>query len=144
MLGTGLQVTRGRGEDRFYNPARARRAHQNQKAEQLRRAQSDVTPSQSPSLKSNPNREPENRAGSDEPPKSVAVPACEPVVKPLSNLERFLQSITPSVPGQYLSKVFLHNQLVVISLLIIIIIIFNLQLNIVLMVADDDERIEYM
>ncbi|KAL6193361.1 hypothetical protein ACLB2K_034445 [Fragaria x ananassa] len=108
MLGTGLQVTRARGEDRFYNPARARRAHQNQKAaEQLRRAQSDVTSSQSPAIKgsSNLNREPENRAGPVEHhPKPVAVPAGEPVVKPLSNLERFLQSITPSVPAQYLSK----------------------------------------
>ncbi|CAN6550201.1 unnamed protein product [Malus baccata var. baccata] len=108
MLSTGLPFTRGRGEDRFYNPARARRAHQNQKAEQLCRAQSDVTPSPSPSLKGNPNREPENRTGSDEPPKPVAVPAFEPVVKPvvkpLSNLERFLQSISPSVPAQCLSK----------------------------------------
>ncbi|XP_040374215.1 uncharacterized protein LOC112197430 isoform X2 [Rosa chinensis] len=87
MSGTGLPVTRGRGEDRFYNPARARRAHQSQKdAEQLRRAQSD-------------------RVGSDvQPPKRVAVPTGEPAVKPLSNLERFLQSITPSVPAQYLSK----------------------------------------
>ncbi|PQP96663.1 uncharacterized protein Pyn_39373 [Prunus yedoensis var. nudiflora] len=104
MLGTGLQVTRARGDDRFYDPVRARRAHQNQKAEQLRRAQSDVTPSQSPSLKGNPNREPENRVGSDDPPKPVAVPAFEPVVNPLSNLERFLQSISPSVPAQHLSK----------------------------------------
>ncbi|XP_068332996.1 uncharacterized protein [Pyrus communis] len=104
MLSTGLPFTRGRGEDRFYDPARARRAHQNQKAEQLRRAQSDVTPSPSPSLKGNPNREPENRTGSDEPPQPVAVPAFEPVVKPLSNLERFLQSISPSVPAQCLSK----------------------------------------
>ncbi|KAM0986818.1 hypothetical protein EV1_011149 [Malus domestica] len=108
MLSTGLPFTRGRGEDRFYNPARARRAHQNQKAEQLCRAQSDVTPSPSPSLKGNPNREPENRTGSDEPPKPIAVPAFEPVVKPvvkpLSNLERFLRSISPSVPAQCLSK----------------------------------------
>ncbi|CAB4266290.1 unnamed protein product [Prunus armeniaca] len=95
MLGMGLQVMRARGEDRFYDPARARRAHQNQKAEQLRRAQSNVTPSQSPSLKGNPNWEPENMVVSDDPPKPVAVPAFEPVVNPLSNLERFLQSISP-------------------------------------------------
>ena len=119
MLGTGLQMTRARGEERFYNPARARRAHQNQKAaEQLRRAQSDVTSSQSPAIKgssNNLNREPENRAGPVEHhPKPVAVPAGEPVVKPLSNLERFLLSITPSVPAQYLSKVihFFSNQYV--------------------------------
>lgn len=109
MLGTGLQFGRGRGEDRFYNPAKARRAHQNQRAEQLRRAQSDVTTSQSSSAKENPvQREPENRfdrTGLGEPQNPIAVPALEPVVSPLSNLERFLQSITPSVPAQYPSKV---------------------------------------
>ncbi|KAF5450923.1 hypothetical protein F2P56_031235 [Juglans regia] len=110
MLGTGLKFERARGEDRFYNPAKARRAHQNQRREQLRRAQSDVTASQSLAVTVKPfaslgNREPENRAGSDEPPKPVAVPAFKPVVVPqLSNLERFLQAITPSVPAQYLSK----------------------------------------
>ncbi len=79
----GLQVTHARGEDRFYSPARARRAHQNQKAaEQLRLAQCNVTPSQSLVVKgsSNLNREPENQAGSIEHhPKPVAVPTGEPV-----------------------------------------------------------------
>ncbi|XP_041011886.1 uncharacterized protein LOC121255578 [Juglans microcarpa x Juglans regia] len=88
MLGTGLKFERARGEDRFYNPAKARRALQ--RREQLRRARVTSRP---------------NRAGSDEPPKPVAVPAFELVVVPqLSNLERFLQAITPSVPAQYLSK----------------------------------------
>lgn len=111
MLGTGLKFERARGEDRFYNPVKARRAHQNQRREQLRRAQSDVTASQSLAVTVKPvaslaNREPENRAVSHEPPKPVAVPAFEPVVVPqLSNLERFLQAISPSVPAQYLSKV---------------------------------------
>ena len=110
MLGTGLQFGRGRGEDRFYNSAKARRAHQNQRAEQLRRAQSDVTPSSSSSsAKENLfQREPENRVdrvGLVETQKPFAMPALVPVVWPLSNLERFLQSITPSVPAQYPSKV---------------------------------------
>lgn len=111
MLGTGLQFGRARGEDWFYNPAKARGAHQNQnqQSEQLRRAQSDVTPTQPASVreKLSVNREPENRAGSDELPKPVAVPAVEPVVappRPPSNLEQFLQAIAPSVPAQYLSK----------------------------------------
>jgi hypothetical protein len=105
MLGTGLHFGRARGEDRFYNPAKARRAHQNRQNEQLRRAQSDVTAAQLPAASST-NREPENRAGSGEAPKPVAVPAFEPVVAPpLSNLERFLQSISPSVPALYPSKV---------------------------------------
>ncbi|KAK7859780.1 hypothetical protein CFP56_002206 [Quercus suber] len=97
MLGTGLQFGRARGEDRFYNPAKARRAHQNlnRQSEQLRRAQSDVTASHSHSVreKSLASREPENRTGSN-----------EPSEQPPSNLERFLKSITPSVPAQYPSK----------------------------------------
>ncbi|KDP35035.1 hypothetical protein JCGZ_09323 [Jatropha curcas] len=113
MLGAGLQfTTRGRGEDRFYRPAKARGAHQNQHNDQLRRAQSDVSASQSPLVKerlekpavSVVDREPENLIALDESPKTVSVPAFEPVVSPLSNLERFLESITPSVPAQYLSK----------------------------------------
>lgn len=106
MFGTGLQLTRGRDEDRFYNSAKARRAQQNLLSEQLRRAKSDVTPSRLPEKQSNGVvREPENRAGSNDPPKPVAEPAFEPVVRPLSNLERFLESITPTVPAQYQSKV---------------------------------------
>nr|POE64377.1 hypothetical protein CFP56_12424 [Quercus suber] len=97
MLGTGLQFGRARGEDRFYNPVKARRAHQNlnRQSEQLRRAQSDVTASHSHSVreKSLASREPENRTGSN-----------EPSEQPPSNLERFLKSITPSVPAQYPSK----------------------------------------
>ena len=105
MLGTGLQIGRGgRGEDRFYNPAKARRAHQNHRAEQLRRAQSDVSPSQPQSSSSSSfaataatkENQPANRTGFREP----------AAASRLSNLERFLQSITPSVPAQYLSKVF--------------------------------------
>eukprot|EP00262_Sarcandra_glabra_P003495 TRINITY_DN14231_c0_g2_i6.p1 TRINITY_DN14231_c0_g2~~TRINITY_DN14231_c0_g2_i6.p1 ORF type:complete len:136 (+),score=11.64 TRINITY_DN14231_c0_g2_i6:234-641(+) len=49
-------------------------------------------------------REPENRAGSEEPSKPVAVPASVPARVSCSNLDRFLESTTPSVPGQYLSK----------------------------------------
>ncbi|XP_028758130.1 uncharacterized protein LOC114717199 [Neltuma alba] len=56
----------------------------------LRRAHSDLTASR-----------PENRIESDEAKKSAT---CEPVMKPLSNLERFLQAITPSVFAQYPSK----------------------------------------
>lgn len=100
MLGTGLQF--GRGEDRFYNSAKARsRAHQNHRAEHLRRAHSEVSPSQSPSSSSSSSSEPESRPT---PPKPIAVPPAAVVSSPLSNLERFLQSITPSVPAQYPSK----------------------------------------
>ncbi|XP_059655480.1 uncharacterized protein LOC132302590 [Cornus florida] len=104
----GLQFGRSRGEDRFY---KVRRNHHNQQnRDHLRRAQSDVTVSQSPSIKEKPlvsppaKRELENQSGSEEPPKSVSVPAVEPVVPPLCNLDRFLESVTPSVCAQYLSK----------------------------------------
>ncbi|KAL0326971.1 UNVERIFIED_CONTAM: hypothetical protein Sangu_1775100 [Sesamum angustifolium] len=92
MLGAGLQFNRSRnGEDRFYSAARARLSQ-----DYLRRAQSDVTSSRA-------------RGRSDEPPleKSKAeVPASPPVSEssPLCNLERFLESVTPTVPAQYLSK----------------------------------------
>ncbi|KAD0618060.1 hypothetical protein E3N88_43975 [Mikania micrantha] len=73
MLGAGLQFGRSRGgEDRFYNPAKARRNRQNQ--DNPRRVQND--PSE-----------------------------LIPVELPVCNLKRFLESITPSVPAQYPSKV---------------------------------------
>ncbi|XP_028785968.1 uncharacterized protein LOC114741883, partial [Neltuma alba] len=51
------------------------------------------------------NGEPESRLGSEEPKKPAAVPsATKPALKRLSNLERFLLAITPSVPAQYPSK----------------------------------------
>ncbi|XP_023550272.1 uncharacterized protein LOC111808496 [Cucurbita pepo subsp. pepo] len=108
MLGAGLQFGRGCGDDRFYNPTKARRAHQGRQNDQLRRAQSDVSASQSPVLKpttvSSVIRETEYGDGCEELPKSIAMSAFEPVVSSLSNLERFLQSIAPSVPAQYPSK----------------------------------------
>ncbi|KAK7280436.1 hypothetical protein RJT34_25500 [Clitoria ternatea] len=106
MLGTGLNFGRARGEDRFYSPAKARRSFHTLENDKLRRVHSDVTPGRS-SLrdKSVNNTEPENRVGSDESKKVVAaVPSCEPVANRFSNLERFLQAITPSVPAQHLSK----------------------------------------
>ncbi|GFP84680.1 hypothetical protein PHJA_000611900 [Phtheirospermum japonicum] len=88
MLGAGLQFNRsGNGEDRFYSAARARLSQ-----DYLRRAQSDVISSRV-----------------DEPPpekSKLEIPAAAPVSEPspLCNLERFLESVTPSVPAQYLPK----------------------------------------
>ncbi|XP_023762811.1 uncharacterized protein LOC111911254 [Lactuca sativa] len=97
MLGAGLQFGRSRGgEDRFYNPAKARRNRQNQ--DNLRRAQSDVTPTQSTA--SSGTEEPENRAVKP----SKPIPLEPPMLSSLCNLERFLESITPFVPAQYPSK----------------------------------------
>ncbi|PIN23715.1 hypothetical protein CDL12_03561 [Handroanthus impetiginosus] len=92
MLGAGLQFNRSRNDEgRFYSAARARLSQ-----DHLRRAQSDVTSSRS-------------RSRSDDalPEKSKPeVPASPPVSEssPLCNLERFLESVTPSVPAQHLSK----------------------------------------
>ncbi|XP_057447826.1 uncharacterized protein LOC130739521 [Lotus japonicus] len=71
--------------------------------DRLRRAHSDVTARRLAGEESG-SREYENRAGSDEKQKPAAVLSCEPEAKRLSNLERFLQAITPSVHAQYLSK----------------------------------------
>ncbi|XP_052623096.1 uncharacterized protein LOC122196838 [Lactuca sativa] len=102
MLGAGLQHGRSSGgEDRFYMPAKARRIRQHQ--ENLRRAQSNVTPPQSTT--SSVREESENQLmqpSNPEPLESsvVAVPA----TSSLCNLERFLETVTPSVPVQHLSK----------------------------------------
>lgn len=95
MLGAGLQFGRRRGEDRFYNPAKARSTRRGQlNQDHLRRALSDVTASQS---KASVNLKEQEIV-------KEAVPL-EPVVSPLCNLERFLDSVIPSVPAQYPSKV---------------------------------------
>ncbi|KAK6921705.1 Protein of unknown function DUF789 [Dillenia turbinata] len=105
MLGAGLQFNRSRGEERFYNPGKARRSHiqtQNQQNQHLQRDSSVGSSKEKYVVPAN--REPENRVGSTELQKAVAEPAVEPAIPPLSNLTRFLDSITPSVPAQYLSK----------------------------------------
>ncbi|KAL4561630.1 hypothetical protein LXL04_033800 [Taraxacum kok-saghyz] len=102
MLGAGLQFGRSRGgEDRFYSPAKARRNRQNQK--NLRIAQSDVTPAQSTTHSGR--EEPENRLiQSSKPVTLESSVAVVPASSPLFNLERFLESVTPSVPAQHPSK----------------------------------------
>ncbi|CAA0818595.1 Protein of unknown function (DUF789 [Striga hermonthica] len=91
MLGAGLEFRSMSGGDRFYSVARARLSQ-----EQLRRAQRDDVSNRS-------------RSASDEmaPEKLKSeIPASPPVSEssPLCNLERFLESVTPSVQAQYLSK----------------------------------------
>ncbi|WOH15514.1 hypothetical protein DCAR_0935055 [Daucus carota subsp. sativus] len=91
MLGAGLNFGRRRGEERFYNPAKARSTRRGQlNQDHLRRALSDVTASQS-------------KAASKEV-EVVKEVVLEPVVSPLSNLERFLEAVIPCVPAQYPSK----------------------------------------
>lgn len=100
MLGTGLNFGRARGEDRFYSPAKARRSFQTMENDKLRRAHSDVTST----AKSDLANRVENRLASEEVKKGGAVPSYEPVGNRLSNLERFLHAITPSVSAQHLPK----------------------------------------
>ncbi|ESQ39965.1 hypothetical protein EUTSA_v10000918mg [Eutrema salsugineum] len=111
MLGAGFQLTRGRhGEDHFYSSAKARRA--NQRIDQLRRAQSDVSNGRSANPKDkivgSMNSDCENESASRKlVPSLVSEPSAS---SSSSNLERFLESVTPSVPAQYLSKTSLRER----------------------------------
>ncbi|KAK8658654.1 hypothetical protein V6N13_036857 [Hibiscus sabdariffa] len=104
MLGTGLEFRRIRGEDWFYNPPKTRRENRNQPW----RDQTDVSASQSrdnyKDVATHANLESEKGIGSTDSPKPVSIPSPEPIAPPLSNLERFLESVMPSVPALHLSK----------------------------------------
>ncbi|KAK8498486.1 hypothetical protein V6N13_100086 [Hibiscus sabdariffa] len=106
MLGTGLEFRRIRGEDRFYNPPKARRENRNQQSDLPWSDQADVSASQSKDkpVVSYVNRVSEKGIGSTDNPKPASIPSSEPIVSPLSNLERFLESVMPSVPALHLSK----------------------------------------
>lgn len=102
MLGSGLQFGNVRGEDRFYIPVKARKRYNNQQ-KQARKAKNDAN--------ENPKELPKSKVvvsekrSPKEPPNTLAKPSSESSVKPSSNLDRLLESTTPSVPAQYFSKV---------------------------------------
>ncbi|KAG7558367.1 hypothetical protein ISN45_Aa05g000320 [Arabidopsis thaliana x Arabidopsis arenosa] len=103
MLGAGFQLTRGRnGEDPFYTSAKARRS--NQRIDQLRRAQSDVSngPSSAHSKANHNDSSPHKQ--------QQLLVASESSASSSSNLDRFLESVTPSVPAQFLSKTSLRER----------------------------------
>ncbi|CAO2828497.1 unnamed protein product [Amaranthus hypochondriacus] len=108
MLGAGLQFNRSRTDDRFYIPVKGRKNnHHSQKIPQLQRTQSDIVNGGiGGRIRDKPvvswSREPENRT--EEAVKPEASPDFEQAVLPLSNVERFLEAITPSVNAHYLSK----------------------------------------
>ncbi|XP_038984727.1 uncharacterized protein LOC103720972 [Phoenix dactylifera] len=121
MLGTDLQFGRGHGEDLFYNPVRARRSrhhHQQHYQQGPEKSRNSAAAGYSPAPPPAPNdkamvvvpefREPEKRARlEEEPSKPVASHASSPAAAAITspcNLHRFLESTTPSVPAQYLSK----------------------------------------
>lgn len=126
MLGAGLQFNRSRGgEDRFYNPSKARRYYnssnnnnnnksnnnhfqnlRNNNRHQLRRTHSDVSTIAQQEKLSSPalstTKDADNRH--EETRKLASMSALNPAMLPLSNVERFLGAIIPSIPAQYLSK----------------------------------------
>ncbi|XP_010554431.1 PREDICTED: uncharacterized protein LOC104824154 [Tarenaya hassleriana] len=113
MLGAGFQLTRGRrGDDPFYSSAGARRSHHNSpRVDQLRDTQRDVSNGRSINLKENSTAA-VNIELVDDPMSLKLVPnlASDPTTWPSSNLKRFLESVTPSVPAQYLSKTSLRER----------------------------------
>ncbi|KAK5782556.1 uncharacterized protein LOC108454017 isoform X1 [Gossypium arboreum] len=115
MLGAGLQFGKVRGEDRFYIPVKARR-NQNQKQQQKPKqeaikedneksnSKSSASLTKSKDLASGNNN---NNNKNINPKKTLAsstIPSSEESRVSRSNLERFLESTTPSVPAQYFSK----------------------------------------
>ncbi|GAB2226620.1 hypothetical protein Droror1_Dr00022433 [Drosera rotundifolia] len=116
MLSAGLQLNRSRGDDRFYNPAKARRNlyqnyHQQQQQQyqksRLSRTDSATVVVERGEDKSNnksaAEEEEEKKKKAKEPARPV--PNWEPPADPsLCNLEKFIASITPSVNAQYFSK----------------------------------------
>lgn len=107
MLGAGCQLTRGgrHGEDPFYyssSKGGARKPNNNhhRAADQLlRRAQSDV--SNGRSANNNPKEQQRREEEAEGEKESPSGP---------TNLERFLESVTPSVPAQYLPKTSLRER----------------------------------
>ncbi|KAL9262928.1 hypothetical protein AKJ16_DCAP04860 [Drosera capensis] len=114
MLSAALQLNRSRGDDRFYNPAKARRNpyqnHQQQQQQQYQKSR--LAPTDSVIVERGEDKSNNKSAAKEEDEKKKKVkeparpfPDWEPPADPtLCNLERFIASITPSVNAQYLSK----------------------------------------
>lgn len=106
MLGAGVRFGRGKGEDRFYDSSRARKGLLSRQNDRLCcTTQQDASATTPSYADKDVSTRPGDRLASDEATKPVPFSNPQPVVSPLSNLERFLQSVTPSVPAQFLSKV---------------------------------------
>lgn len=112
MLGTSLQFGRGNGDDRFYSAAKARRNHYRDH----RNSPRSRIAGGSERVMTEKSLEAEIRVGLEEDlKKSEAIvsslssasltSSIESVGDRSSNLDRFLESTTPSVPAQYVSKV---------------------------------------
>ncbi|KAF3438590.1 hypothetical protein FNV43_RR21353 [Rhamnella rubrinervis] len=98
MLGAGLQFGTVRGEERFYIPVKARKNYNQQK--QARRTKNDKneSPDTNSKMVASENRNPKEASNSNK------KQFLEPSITSAGNLDRFLESTTPLVPAQYLSK----------------------------------------
>src|SRR4051812_27589548 len=111
MLGAGLQFNRSRnGEDRFYSAAKARRSQSQSQSQ----SQTLLGQGQDPLLRGEADAsvsryvkevrgESRRKIGGDQCSNGVAKTGL--LESPLCNLERFLRSISPSVPAQHFSEV---------------------------------------
>ncbi|XP_038892909.1 uncharacterized protein LOC120081811 [Benincasa hispida] len=104
MLGAGVRFGRGKGEDRFYDSSRARKGLLSRQNDRLCTPQQDASATTPSYADKDVSTRPGDRLVSDEATKPVPFSNLQPVVSPLSNLERFLQSVTPSLSAQFLSK----------------------------------------
>ncbi|ONK81771.1 uncharacterized protein A4U43_C01F32710 [Asparagus officinalis] len=111
MLGTSLQFGRGNGDDRFYSAAKARRNHYRDHRNPPR----SRTAGGGDQVMTGKSSEAETRVGFEEDMKkpeaivsslssSSLTSSIESVGDRSSNLDRFLESTTPSIPAQYVSK----------------------------------------
>ncbi|KAL6968574.1 hypothetical protein U1Q18_034376 [Sarracenia purpurea var. burkii] len=103
----GFAVSRTHGGDRFYNPPAIRRHRQLLQQQQLQR-QNQKTPRP---VKSEAAVEAENRTDSDDSTTTLSKPpsvcSASPPIPPtnVTNLDRLLESVTPSVPALYSPEV---------------------------------------
>ncbi|GLT63482.1 hypothetical protein SLA2020_360440 [Shorea laevis] len=116
MLGPGLHFGRARGEDRFYIPVKARKNQnqnrkqrkQQQQKQQEHAVQGENNHKNSGSSLSTSQKSKtvglDDRKIASEVSLSSPVSGSEAPVVSQSNLQRFLESTTPLVPAQYLSK----------------------------------------
>lgn len=109
MLGTALQFSGVRGEDRFYIPVKARK-NQNQRKQSHRAKNNepenaDLASKNKVDVSENSNNNSNIKSKSDSNLNQSLKPTLSPSVESVSNIDRFLESTTPSVPAQYFSKV---------------------------------------
>ncbi|KHN12474.1 uncharacterized protein LOC114421554 [Glycine soja] len=108
MLGTALQFSGVRGEDRFYIPVKARK-NQNQRKQSHRAKNNepenaDLASKNKVDVSENSNNNSNSKSKSDSNLNQSLKPTLSPSVEAVSNIDRFLEFTTPSVPAQYFSK----------------------------------------